>query len=246
MLSYILPTLACLSATQAAPLKRALPSAFFLAGDSTTAPDGGWGDAFVASITEGSTGINFGHSGATLGSFRAGGDWANVLAAVESHKDEYRPFVTIQFGHNDQKTQEGLDAFVDNLVQFHADVHAAGGEAIFLTSLARRNFESDGSLRQDLGNVVEMTIEAAEQTGALWADLNEASRAYLTSIGEENAMAYNLAPDDNTHLNKAGGVVFAGIVAGLLEGVDSEFAQYLDVDPGLETALEEGDYYYPE
>ncbi|KAL5337244.1 SGNH hydrolase-type esterase domain-containing protein [Aspergillus crustosus] len=244
--TYILPAALAVAGAYAAPPKRALPPAFFLAGDSTTAPNGGWGDAFVVSLTGGSTGDNFGDSGATTSSFRNEGFWDDVLAAVESHKNGYQPYVTIQFGHNDQKTEAGLAAFVDNLVQFDADVRAAGGEPIFLTSLARRNFESDGTLRQDLGNVKKLTIQAAEQTGALWADLNEVSREYVIAIGEEDSHTYNLSEDDNTHINEEGGVVFAGIVGLLLEGLKPEFEEFIDIDPELVEALEAGEYFYPE
>ncbi|KAL2841878.1 SGNH hydrolase-type esterase domain-containing protein [Aspergillus pseudoustus] len=244
--SYLLPALALMSTARAKPRPvRDLPPAFFLAGDSTTAPDGGWGDAFVASLTGRSTGTNFGHSGATTSSFRSGGDWDELLTAVESHKDKYRPIVTIQFGHNDQKTEEGLAVFVENLVQFDEDVRAAGGEPIFLTSLSRRNYLDDGTVKQDLGNVVNLTIEAAEQTGARWANLNEASREYLNAIGEEDAMTYNLSEDDHTHLNDAGGVVFAGVVAQLLKGLEPSFDPYIEVDAELVAALEAGEYYYP-
>ncbi|KAL4876817.1 SGNH hydrolase-type esterase domain-containing protein [Aspergillus karnatakaensis] len=244
--STILPAALAATLTSAAPTKRALPPAFFLAGDSTTATNGGWGDAFVSSLTSGSTGQNFGDSGATTGSFRNEGYWADVLAAVESHADEYTPYVTIQFGHNDQKTESGLAAFVDNLVQFDADVRAAGGVPIFLTSLTRRNFESDGTLRQDLQNVKDLTIEAAGETGALWADLNEASREYVSAIGEDNSHTYNLSSGDNTHINKEGEVVFAGIVALLLKELNAEFDEFISVDPELVAALEQGEYYYPE
>ncbi|KAL4912654.1 SGNH hydrolase-type esterase domain-containing protein [Aspergillus aurantiobrunneus] len=243
--SYILPALLCAGSASAGPTKRALPPAFFLAGDSTTAPDGGWGDAFVASLTGGSTGTNFGDSGTTTGSFRSDGYWDDVLAAVESHSGEYTPYVTIQFGHNDQKTDSGLAAFLDNLVQFDADVRAAGGEPIFLTSLSRRNFGDDGTVTDDLANVRELTIQAAKQTGALWADLNVASREYLNAIGEENAHTYNLAEDDNTHVNEEGGVVFAGIVGMLLKDLNAEFDEFISIDSELVTAVEAGEYYYP-
>lgn len=75
------------------------PVYWLLAGDSTTAPNGGWGDAFLATTVEdGSSGKNYGHSGATTKSFRAGGDWSKVIDEVGSHKDEYRVYVTIQVG----------------------------------------------------------------------------------------------------------------------------------------------------
>lgn len=68
-----------------------------LAGDSTTATNGGWGDAFLSTtVAEGSSGKNYGHSGATTKSFRAGGDWAAVVDDVGAHKNDYRVYVTIQ------------------------------------------------------------------------------------------------------------------------------------------------------
>ncbi|KAL4789496.1 SGNH hydrolase-type esterase domain-containing protein [Aspergillus venezuelensis] len=247
MLSLILPALLATGLTAAKPLqKRAGPPAFFLAGDSTTATGGGWGDAFVSDLTGGATGTNYGDSGATTSSFRAEGFWDEVLAAVESAAADYTPYVTIQFGHNDQKTEAGLDAFLDNLVQFYNDVKEAGGEPIFLTSLSRRNYGDDGTVTDDLTNVVELTKQAAEQTGALWADLNLASRTYLNEIGEEDAHTYNLSEDDNTHLNDEGGVVFAGIVGILLKELNAEFDEYIAIDSELVAAVEAGEYYWPE
>ena len=92
-----------LLAVAANPVSRqAKSAAFFLAGDSTTAVNGGWGDGFVAILRNGAIGQNRGHSGATTASFVAGGDWAKVLDLVKSNKDKYDCYVTIQFGHNDQ------------------------------------------------------------------------------------------------------------------------------------------------
>tara|TARA_R110002060_G_scaffold28552_4_gene38663 strand:- start:268 stop:645 length:378 start_codon:yes stop_codon:yes gene_type:complete len=76
--------------------KQAKPPAFFLAGDSTTASGGGWGNGFLTTLTGGAIGTNFGHNGATTESFVSGGDWANVIAAVKKKKGAYSPYVTIQ------------------------------------------------------------------------------------------------------------------------------------------------------
>ncbi|KAL4784121.1 SGNH hydrolase-type esterase domain-containing protein [Aspergillus varians] len=233
--SYILPAVIMAGVAYARPTKLALPPAFFLAGDSTTAPDGGWGDAFVASLTSNSTGTNSGHSGATTGSFRSDA----------TRTSTYTPYVTIQFGHNDQKTDAGVATFLDNLVQFDKDVRDAGGQPIFFTSLTRRSFGDDETVVDDLANVRELTIQAAEKTGALWADLNTVSREYVNAIGEENAHTYNLAEDDNTHLNEAGGIVFAGIVGLLLKGPNADFDQYIRIESELVAAVEAGEYYYP-
>ncbi len=73
------------------------PVYWLLAGDSTTAPNGGWGDAFLANtVAKGSTGHNYGHPGATTKSFRDGGDWGRVINDVGTYKGKYRVYVTIQ------------------------------------------------------------------------------------------------------------------------------------------------------
>jgi hypothetical protein len=73
------------------------PVHWLLAGDSTTAPGGGWGDAFLSTtVAPGSSGANYGHSGATTASFRAGGDWDRVLSAIAANRDTKRVYVTIQ------------------------------------------------------------------------------------------------------------------------------------------------------
>ena len=58
-------------------------------------------------------------------------------------------------------------------------------------------------------------------------------------------MTYNLSEDDHTHLNDAGGVVFAGVVAQLLKDLEPSFDPYIEVDAELVAALEAGEYYYP-
>jgi hypothetical protein len=61
-------------------------SAFVLAGDSTTAVNGGWGDGFIQTLQVPANGKNLGHSGATTVSFRAGGDWNKVLSSVKEFR----------------------------------------------------------------------------------------------------------------------------------------------------------------
>ncbi|KAK2740088.1 hypothetical protein FQN55_009037 [Onygenales sp. PD_40] len=220
--------------------------AFFLAGDSTTAPLGGWGPAFIPSLTNGSIGTNFAASGRTTTSFRADGYWDQVLEAVAESAATHIPYVTIQFGHNDQKTDAGLEVFVDNLVEMDGEVRAAGGVPIFLTPLSRRNYDADGRITRDLANVVELTEQAAVETGALLGDLNARSMEYLEAIGEENAITYDYKEGDRTHINQAGEVVFAGVVALLLDELVPGLSEYIVTDEKLVKALEAGEYYYPE
>lgn len=97
----LIPLLAVLPLTLATPILQTSAAAkgiyWLLAGDSTTAPKGGWGDGFLATtVASGSSGHNYGHSGATTASFRAGGDWGKVTKDIGTYKSQYDVYVTIQ------------------------------------------------------------------------------------------------------------------------------------------------------
>ncbi|TVY42785.1 Rhamnogalacturonan acetylesterase [Lachnellula subtilissima] len=199
---------------------------FFLAGDSTTATitsgGGGWGDGFLATLVNGATGINFGHDGATTVSFVQGGDWANVLSAVKNYTGVYDPYVTIQFGHNDQKAAANISIaqFSTNLANMVSDVHTAGGTPILITSLSRRNYNSSGLIIENLAPQVAATVSVGSNTSTTVLHLNEESTKYLNAIGEEDAYEYNRVDGDYTHLNVAGQTVFGNMVGWLLEKSD--------------------------
>lgn len=93
-------TLAFATTTLALPSvatrQSAKPPAFYLAGDSTTATKGGWGDSFVPLLKNGAIGKNYGHGGATTESFVAGGDWKAVITSVKGAVKTHQPYVTIQ------------------------------------------------------------------------------------------------------------------------------------------------------
>ena len=73
------------------------PVNIFLTGDSTTAPDGGWGDGFISFIKSPAKTENHGKSGRTTASYVAGGFWKTVLDKVKaSAAAGNEPFVTIQ------------------------------------------------------------------------------------------------------------------------------------------------------
>lgn len=76
------------------------PPAFLLAGDSTVAVDGGWGDGFLTYPREGAIGTNFAKGGATTVSFVAGGYWASLTSELQERVSEYDVYVTIQVSNN--------------------------------------------------------------------------------------------------------------------------------------------------
>ncbi|KAK3326177.1 GDSL-like Lipase/Acylhydrolase [Apodospora peruviana] len=197
------------------------PGAFFLAGDSTTAVRGGWGDGFLTFLQSPAWGINYGHSGATTASFVAGGDWAKVISSVKNNTAKAQCFVTIQFGHNDQKEKAGISIakFQSNLQKLAGEVKTAGGIPVLLTPLTRRSFSSGKSTVDDsLHSERLATIAAAKESETHYIDLNAASMAYVNALGKDKSQVFNLDPSDRTHLNDHGGVVFGRMVADLLMG----------------------------
>ncbi|KAH6678733.1 carbohydrate esterase family 12 protein [Halenospora varia] len=230
------------------------PAAFYLAGDSTTAAQsaggGGWGIGFLKTLVNGAIGTDFGHNGATTVSFVAGADWPSVLDAVSRSKADFVPYVTIQFGHNDQKAAANIsiDQFTTNLKTMASQVIAAGGTPILVTSLSRRNYNSSGLVTEDLAPQRAATIAAATSMNISYIDLNAASIKYLNSIGSAKADTYNLVPTDRTHLNAAGSVVFGAMVSWLLETTIKEgrdIADYTKANRTVLDAVKAGTYILP-
>lgn len=234
-----------------------MPPYYVLAGDSTTASQssngGGWGDGFLnTTLFNGATGHNYGHNGATTVSFRAGGDWDKVLSTVKNVSNEYHPFVTIQFGHNDQKAAANisLSQYTENLQRFVAEAVDAGATPILVTPLSRRNYDNSTGqpvIIQDLANQTAATITAAHNTGASFIDLNRASTKYLNAIGPSDAYTYNLIPTDRTHLSVDGSIVFGGIVAELIQRDFPALHKhgFVRVNKTLKEDVDRGIYYWP-
>ncbi|KAB2576366.1 putative gdsl-like lipase acylhydrolase protein [Lasiodiplodia theobromae] len=225
-----------------------LPAAFFLAGDSTTAPSGGWGDGFLTTtLANGAWGTNFAKSGATTVSFRNGGYWDSTIEAVKNvtANGDYTAWVTIQFGHNDQKASANIttEEFATNLGVFVDEVLEAGGNPILVSSLTRRAFEN-GTVIENLAEVAAAALEVAEEKGVLSIDLNRASTDYCNEIGEDDSQTYNLDGTDRTHLNDAGEVVFGNMVAWLLDNSDEgeTLSQYTVAGDAYAEAFESGTY----
>ncbi|KAI9048074.1 hypothetical protein LZ554_007870 [Drepanopeziza brunnea f. sp. 'monogermtubi'] len=232
--------------------RAAKPAAFFLAGDSTTEAvqegSGGWGDGFLETLVGGAKGTNFGEGGATTVSFVEDGFWDPVIAAVKENVAEFDCYVSIQFGHNDQKPAKGIsvEEYSANLKSFADQVTAAGGTPILVTSLARRKYV-DGVIRLDLVDQVTATLAVAADNDFAVIDLNAASMKYLNAIGEANARNYDPEADDETHLNAAGAVLFGNMVAGLISEseVGDAVKAFISEDPAIAADIASGTYVLP-
>jgi len=79
-------------------------------------------------------------------------------------------------------------------------------------------------------------------------DLNRVSTDYLNAIGPDNGHKYNLNPDDNTHINKAGSVLFGNIVSDLvISGSGSaNFKQWITPNATIVKDLKAGVFILPD
>lgn len=263
-LSQVLAPLLAIGVAASPSRLRGKPAYFVLAGDSTTAPDGGWGDGFLSTaVRSPAGGINLGHSGATTVSFRNGGDWAHVLEEVKNHTKSHNVFVTIQvsrphsnlltilstpdpnvqFGHNDQKPEKNISLadFSTNLATFAQEILSAKGTPILVSSLTRRSFTgTPPRVVENLANERNATITVAQTLGTRWIDLNRASTDYVNAIGPNASWAYNYLPDDRTHLNDRGSVVFGRLVSDLLVEKYKDIVAWTKPNATLSAALKEG------
>ncbi|KAJ5758496.1 SGNH hydrolase [Penicillium odoratum] len=239
----------------ALPALATKPAAFYLAGDSTTAAQssdgGGWGVGFLKTLAHGAIGTDLGYNGDTTASFVSGGAWANVIDVVTRSVSHFQPYVTIQFGHNDQKTTSGvtLAEYAINLENMTQAVLSAGGIPILVTPLSRRTFNSTtGLVIEDLATQRNITIAVAESIGVDYIDLNKASTQYLDAIGATDSATYNRVTTDYTHLNPTGSVLFGNMVSWLLLTTTSRGANLQDYtipSPQIVHAIKTGAYIYP-
>ncbi|QRV75501.1 carbohydrate esterase family 12 protein [Ceratobasidium sp. AG-Ba] len=202
--------------------KGAANTSYVLSGDSTTANgtvpnSGGWGNGFCASLSPGTPCINRAKNGATTASFRTDGSWnMTIESARQEVANGRKTWVTVQFGHNDMKVMTP-EAMGVNLMKFVDEIRGVGAEAILITSLTRRNFNSDNATLDDtLGPWANETILISEQKQTHLIDLHKWSVWYVEKIGPDAAHRLNRLPDDNTHLNANGTTVFGRMVADLM------------------------------
>ncbi|MEV3936578.1 rhamnogalacturonan acetylesterase [Glycomyces sp. NPDC049804] len=218
-----------------------------LAGDSTVAPtDGGatsghpalpllgWGDELAAFLEEPVANRAFG--GATTRSFREQGNWKLVTDGLRAGDT-----VVFGFGHNDQKEPDALAAhggYRERLTAFIEEVRAADAKPVLTTSVERRMFAPDGTLRHSHGPYPAEVRRLGRELDVPVIDLNVFTRWLYTSLGQEESAALfvhgaaaargiEVSADlkkDNTHFTTAGAVAVARFVAEALRALAGEGA----------------------
>lgn len=198
-----------------------------LAGDSTCAPRRekdrpkfGWGEK-LADYLDGYEVINKAVGGRSSKSFIDEGRWDKLMELVNKGD-----VVMIQFGHNDEKKKspdrytEPYGSYYDNLCRFIDDVRAKEAIPVILTSISRRQFKADGTLKRTHGEYPAAAKKAAADKGVVALDIEEISYQWLTKLGDEPSVSrFFISVDgkDNTHFVEQGAIEVAEMTAKALK-----------------------------
>ncbi len=205
-----------------------------LVGDSTVNDQGGWGTGFRASFGPDVEVINLALNGRSSKSFRDEGAWTPAIAAKPD-------FILIQFGHNDvpgkgaDRETDAKTTYRANLNRYIDEAVAAGAKPVLVTSIVRRVFNADGTIRADsLVPYVEAARAVAAERKVPLMDLYALTKAQSEKLGKTGALALHATTadgkPDTTHLSPTGRYT-VGVMAA------REFAR---VAPAVRAQLVEG------
>lgn len=210
-------------------------STIFLAGDSTVTdqpsdgyPYAGWGQMLPLFVKADAVVANYALSGRSSLSFIGEGVLDTIWSKIKPHD-----YLLIQFGHNDQKHDEArytepYSTYKETLKIYIDGARARGAYPILVTSVQRRFFQEDGTLRDTHGDYLTAMRELAAAEEVPLIDLAARSKALFEELGPEGTkrLFMWLAPgefmnfpegvEDNTHFQQQGGIDVAKLVlAGL-------------------------------
>lgn len=202
----------------------------WLCGDSTMSikesryyPETGWGMPFVYFWDSTVRVENLAKNGRSTSSFRNEGLWQKVLDGAKAGD-----YVFIQFGHNDEvptkKTYTTEAQFHANLVQYVTEARSKQATPILLTPMARRNFDSTGTIRGTHDVYAQIIREVAREQSIPLFDMDRITQALYQQLGvERSKLLFNhLRPgehpnypegkEDNTHFSELGARIVAQLV----------------------------------
>ncbi len=205
----------------------------FLCGDSTMAnkapidaPETGWGMALPDYFTEGVRIENHAVNGRSTKSFRTLGHWKGVIDKVKAGD-----YVVLQFGHNDQKTDDTLryaapqTDYKKNLTRFIEEIKAKGANPILATPVMRRKFDEKGVFVDQHGEYPSVVRALAKDLNVPLLDMHKKSQKVIEAHGVEGSkmMFMNFGAgyyiknakglEDNTHFSRYGAELMASLAA---------------------------------
>ena len=211
-----------------------------LLGDSTCAiktpearPETGWGEKIYLFMKPEWTVLNYAKNGRSTRSCLKEGIFREALMNAQEGDR-----AVIQFGHNDQKTDErGTDAFttyIANLKYMASSLMEKGVKVIFITSVPRHRFV-DGKIVDTHKDYIAAMKTAGHQLGIPVLDITiplmideammgeEESRKYYMNFGPGLYPNYPDGKEDNTHLRPEGAKWVASEIASQMKKLDVDF-----------------------
>jgi lysophospholipase L1-like esterase len=218
-------------------------------GDSTMAnkpiipanPERGWGQLLPMYFKDSVRVENYAQNGRSTKSFIAEGRWDKVAAALEPGD-----FVIIQFGHNDEKTNNvkvgtaPYGEFTTNLVRFIREARGRQATPILATPVARRKFDAKGTLTNSHGVYPEAVRKVAEAEKVPLLELCVATEKLLQQLGPESSKRlFDWIPakefavnskelEDDTHFNAYGASRVCDLAVVEIEANVPELAAHLN------------------
>jgi lysophospholipase L1-like esterase len=179
------------------------PIQVVLVGDSTLAPNNGYGDALCARFVQAVKCINLAKNGRSSGSYRAEGSWQVVLDLLAQSQGAAKTYVLIEFGHNDQPGKPGRSTdlateFPSNLRGYVNEVRAFGAVPVLATPLSRRNFKGE-QLVHDLEPWADATRRVALDEKVPLLELLQSSSQAVQAMGHAQADALAVEPAPAAH-----------------------------------------------
>jgi unsaturated rhamnogalacturonyl hydrolase len=189
------------------------PIHLFMIGDSTMAdkdskaePERGWGQALPALFDDAVKISNHAVNGRSSKSFIDEGRWQTILKSLQAGD-----YVIIQFGHNDEKTNEArhtdpFTSYKDNLEKFITDSRVKGAFPILCTPIVRRKFDEIGALADTHGQYPNAVRRAAKEFKVPLLDLQLRTTNLVSELGSEKSKSLYLYASPGAYPNRPGGV----------------------------------------
>lgn len=216
----------------------------WMAGDSTMSikdvrayPETGWGMPFVHFFDSTVTVDNRARNGRSTRTFISEKRWQGIIDSLQEGD-----YVFIQFGHNDEvKEKVGSyttpDEYAANLKRFVTETRNKKGNAILLTPVARRKFDSTGHVMETHEQYSNLVRGVAKELNVPLIDHDKISKELLQQFGVENSKLlflqlqpgqhpnYPNGKDDNTHFNELGARLMAQLVLNEIRAMKLELAE---------------------
>jgi len=207
--------------------------------DPKTVPETGWGQVLQSFFKDTMKISNHAKNGRSSKSFVDEGLWQVVLDSMESGD-----YVIIQFGHNDQKSDEARHTdpyatYKGKLQKYIKDTRSKGASPILCTSIVRRKFDEQGNLTDTHGDYPGAVRQAAQELLVPLLDLELRTKKLVSDFGPEKSKsiylyaspgAYPNRPDgvqDDTHLNVEGATAVARMAVEEMRAIKLSLAEYL-------------------